>query len=472
MARIIYNVEDKPKARELVVFSFQQLLSIIAATIAVPVLIGAGDHMSAALLGAGVGTLIYVLCTKAKSPVILSSSFAFIGALTMALSGYGYLGIILGGIFAGLVYVILSLVIHFAGTKWIDKIMPPVVIGPVVACIGLSLAGSAISNLLSADGYISPDGVHPYNLLALLCGLVTFFLIMAFSLQERWKHLRMIPFLIGMGGGYLLAAIFSSIGYGLDIPYLKIIDFNPIIARFSPISITSFFDYPRFALIEGINEIVNNKVAINGLGVAEIALAFVPVALVTFAEHIADHKNLGSIIGRDLVGDKPGLAATLLGDGIGSIGGTIFGICPNTTYGESIGTTAISGNASIRTIIFTALMCIALSFLSPLTSALQTIPTSVLGGACLALYGFIAASGLKMLKGIDVSEGKNLFTVSIIFVIALGGASLQIPYAFGYVPDSDFRTVTRFISIGSIAFGLILGILVYWFGGLFEKKKA
>jgi uracil permease len=172
---VIYTVESRPPTGKLILFALQQFLSVIAATITVPILIGLGDHMAAALLGCGLGTLVYLFCTKGKSPVVISSSFAYIGALIMAVQGYGYMGIVLGGILCGSVYVILSIVIHFVGTAWIDKIMPPVVIGPVVACIGLGLAPSAVTNLLSASGFVDPTGTHPYNLLALLCGLIGFF---------------------------------------------------------------------------------------------------------------------------------------------------------------------------------------------------------------------------------------------------------------------------------------------------------
>ena len=212
---------------------------------------------------------------------------------------------------------------------------------------------------------------------------------------------------------------------------------------------------------------IEGATLLNGAGVAEVAIAFIPVALVVFAEHIADHKNLGSIIGRDLVEGEPGLEKTLLGDGVGSIAGTIFGICPNTTYGESVGCVAITKNASVRTIFVAALMCIGLSFLSPIMALLQTIPSCVMGGVCLTLYGFIAVSGLKMFKNIDLGENKNLFTVSAILISGIGGLSIQIPYAI----DGN-GAVTKTITITAIATALILGIVTHAIMNKLEKKNA
>ncbi len=407
--QLIYNVEDRPKFSKLLVFAIQQVLAVMAATIAVPTIIGLPTQIPAAILGAGVGTIVYLLFTKFKSPVIISSSFAFLDALFVAVA-FGYLGIIVGAVFAGLVYVVIALIIHFAGTKWVSKLMPPVIIGPTVALIGLSLAGAAMGDITTSTGSALN---HSYNLVALLCGLVTFITVVICSCQKRFKSMKLIPFIIGIGAGYALASIFSAIGYGADVDYLKIINWQPLVSNFvnadgSFTGVTAFLDYPRFGLIEGIKEIAEGRVLLTGTGVGEIALAFIPIALVVFAEHIADHKNLGSIINRDLVEGEPGLERTLLGDGVGSIAGTFFGICPNTTYGESVGCVAITKNASISTIFTAAIMCIVLSFISPIMRLLQTIPNCVMGGVCLTLYGFIAVSGLKMFKEVDLNDNKNL----------------------------------------------------------------
>ncbi|MGN0796146.1 MAG: uracil-xanthine permease family protein [Christensenellales bacterium] len=491
--KLIYNVEDKPKFNKLIVFALQQVLAIMAATIAVPTIIGLPTQIPAAILGAGLGTIVYLLFTKFKSPVIISSSFAFLSSLGSALA-FGYCGIIVGGILAGLVYVIIAIVIHFAGTAWVSKLMPPVIIGPTVAIIGLSLAGSAMGDIVKASVGTAVNA--SYNLVALLCGLITFITVVICSTQKRFKMGRLIPFIIGIGVGYAFAAFFSIFGYTLDVDYLKIINWAPLVDNFKVLGdaaasagdkVQAFFTYPDFALIEAIKEIASGSTEVgktyffeSAAGFGEVAIAFIPVALVVFAEHIADHKNLSSIINRDLVEGEPGLKRTLLGDGVGSMVGTVFGICPNTTYGESVGCIAITKNASVSTLLTAAIMCIILSFMSPIMALLQTIPNCVMGGVCLTLYGFIAVSGLKMFKDIDLGENKNLFTVSAILIAGIGGLAIKIPY---HIAGSDVYdaagnlvmaagTVDKTITITSIATALILGIITYAVINAVEKKNA
>lgn len=492
--QLVYDVNDKPAFGKNLVFAFQQVLAIMAATIAVPTIIGLPTQIPAAILGAGLGTIVYLLFTKFKSPVIISSSFAFLSSLSTALC-FGYCGIILGGILAGLVYVVLAIIIKFAGSKWVSKLMPPVIIGPTVALIGLSLAGSAMGDIVKASGLKEVAGElvsvtnGSYNLVALLCGLVTLITICICSTQKRFKMGRLIPFIIGIGAGYAVASFFSIFGYACNVEYLQIVNWKPIVENFAALGdasasvgakFQSFLNYPDFALIEAIKELVTGNVSeavdtatkgvattLTWAGVGEVALAFIPVALVVFAEHIADHKNLGSIIGRDLVEGEPGLCRTLLGDGVGSMAGTVFGICPNTTYGESVGCVAITKNASVSTIFLAAIMCIVLSFISPLMALLRTIPACVMGGVCLTLYGFIAVSGLKMFKDINLGDNKNLFTVSTILIAGIGGLSIKIPYAL-----AGDGTVTKTITITSIATALVLGIIVHAIINAIEKKQG
>lgn len=492
--QLVYDVNDKPAFGKNLVFAFQQVLAIMAATIAVPTIIGLPTQIPAAILGAGLGTIVYLLFTKFKSPVIISSSFAFLSSLSTALC-FGYCGIILGGILAGLVYVVLAIIIKFAGSKWVSKLMPTVIIGPTVALIGLSLAGSAMGDIVKASGLKEVAGElvsvtnGSYNLVALLCGLVTLITICICSTQKRFKMGRLIPFIIGIGAGYAVASFFSIFGYACNVEYLQIVNWKPIVENFAALGdstasvgakFQSFLNYPDFALIEAIKELVTGNVSeavntatkgvattLTWAGVGEVALAFIPVALVVFAEHIADHKNLGSIIGRDLVEGEPGLCRTLLGDGVGSMAGTVFGICPNTTYGESVGCVAITKNASVSTIFLAAIMCIVLSFISPLMALLRTIPACVMGGVCLTLYGFIAVSGLKMFKDINLGDNKNLFTVSTILIAGIGGLSIKIPYAL-----AGDGTVTKTITITSIATALVLGIIVHAIISAIEKKQG
>ena len=452
--KLVYDIHDKPKFPQLIVFALQQVLAILAATIAVPTIIGLPTQIPAAILGAGIGTLVYQLFTKFKSPVFLGSSFAFLNSLFVAVA-YGYCGIILGSVVAGLVYVVIALVIRVTGTSWVNKLMPPVIIGPTVAIIGLSLAGNAMKDMVSAN---SSAVNGSYNLVALLCGLVCFFVIVICSTQKKIRMARLIPFIIGIGAGYLVAALFTLIGSLAGLDYLMIIDFKPLVNNFvaadgSFRGITAILNFPDFALIEAIKEIANGTVKLNLGSALEVVVAFLPVALVVFAEHIADHKNLSSIIGKDLIED-PGLDNTLLGDGVGSIVGTVFGVCPNTTYGESVGCVAITKNASVATITTTAFMCIGLSFISPVMALLQTIPKCVMGGACLTLYGFIAVSGLKMFKELDLNESKNLFVVASILISGIGGLTIQIPYAL-----AANGAVDKAIQVTSIATALILGIV-------------
>ena len=354
--KLIYGVKDRPKPAQLLLFALQQLLAILAATITVPMVINskygfANMSPSAALFGAGVGTLVYLLFTKFKSPVFLGSSFAFLGSMLSAFAGgvsasLGYIGLLLGAVFAGAVYVIIAVAVKFAGVKWIDKIMPAVVIGPTVAIIGLSLAGNAVGQAVSGvfDTDASAYVMTLNSGLCLLCGLATLATTVVCSVYGK-KFLKMIPFVMGILAGYILAAVFTAFSYIEGAEAMRIIDF------------TKFADmqwYPDFAFVSAFGEIDPGDSSV-GAYIGTIAVAYIPVAFVVFAEHIADHKNISSIIESDLLSD-PGLSRTLLGDGVGSIAGALFGGCPNTTYGESVGCVAISGNASVVSICVTAVM--------------------------------------------------------------------------------------------------------------------
>ena len=443
--KLIYNVSDKPKFNQLIVFAIQQLLAIMAATLVVPIIIGHGMSPAAALFGAGIGTLVYLLFTKFKSPVFLGSSFAFLGSMSAAFAGgvsmsLGYLGLILGAIVAGLVYVVIALIVKLVGVAWINKLMPAVVIGPTVAIIGLSLAGNAVGDLVTGEVAAPITGqVVTSPFVALICGLVTL-IVTAVCATYGKKMVRLIPFVIGILAGYAVAAIFTLIGDVADIDAIKVINFAYITDLVKDgVTLNTFFTIPQFTFIEafkGVSEF-------NGTYFATIAVAYMPVAFVVFAEHIADHKNISSIIEKDLLED-PGLHRTLLGDGVGSMAGAFFGGCPNTTYGESVGCVAITGNASVVTILAAAIGAIAISFLSPFVAFVDSIPPCVMGGVCMALYGFIAVSGLKMVQKVDLNQNKNLFVASVILIAGIGGLTLN----FGKV------------SITSIACALILGIIM------------
>ena len=440
--KMIFQVEDKPKFGALVVFAIQQLLAIMAATLVVPIIVGNGMSSAAALFGAGVGTLVYVLFTAKKSPVFLGSSFAFIGSMSAAFAGAvsvqaGYAGLIIGAVCAGLVYVVIAAIVKVVGVKWINKLMPAVVIGPTVAIIGLSLAGNAVGDLTS--GGVKVDGVSvAYPILALLGGLVTLTVTMLCSTFGK-KTARLIPFIFGILAGYAFCLVFTLIGMATGNDGLKLLNFayfTDLVA--DGVTLKTFLSIPDFTFLTAAKGLDG----VSASYVLTVAVAYVPVAFVVFAEHIADHKNISSIIERDLL-ENPGLHRTLLGDGVGSMVGAFFGGCPNTTYGESVACVAITKNASVATIIAAAVGAILISFISPFIAFVNSIPSCVMGGVCMALYGFIAVSGLKMIQDVDLNKNKNLFVVSVILIAGIGGLTLT----FGAV------------TITSVACALILGIL-------------
>ena len=433
---LIYGIKDRPGFTKIVLFAIQQLLAIMAATIAVPAIVGNGLSASAALFGAGVGTIIYLLFTKSSSPVFLGSSFAFIGSMFSAFGGaasisVGYWGLIIGALMAGIIYIIIAAIVKVFGVEWINKLMPPVIIGPTVAIIGLSLSGNAIGDLMKS----SVEGGSTY--VALICGLITLGVTMLCSTYGK-KIGRLIPFIIGILAGYLAASIFAAIGKATGNSSLIVINYDAL-TSLDFHTAAAYVSLPKFAFFLGGLE---GFKGITGTYLLTIFAAYVPVAFVVFAEHLADHKNLSAIVGTDLL-KEPGLTRTLLGDGVGTFVSTLFGGCPNTTYGESIGCVAITRNASTVSIWGCAILCIIFSLLTPLVAFLTTIPNCVMGGVCVALYGFIAVSGLKMFQTVDLNKNKNLFVASVILITGVGGMVIK----FGAV---EIRTV---------ACALILGIL-------------
>ena len=457
--KLVYNVNEKPKFGQLLIFAFQQLLAILAATIAVPTIVGNGMSQSAALFGAGVGTIVYLLFTKFKSPVFLGSSFAFIGSMCAAFAGAasaaaGYAGFIIGAVLAGLVYVIIAIIVKFAGVKWINKIMPAVVIGPTVAIIGLSLANNAIKQVLDFpvwDPNSSAFIMDTHAVISLICAIITLLAVVIASVFGK-KMAKLIPFIIGILVGYAVACLFTWIGETANNEALKLVDFSAL----KEITVLKVPDFTFTKAIDGLGDIKMPYIA-------TLAIAYIPVAFVVFAEHIADHKNLSSVIEKDLLED-PGLDKTLLGDGVGSMAGAIFGGCPNTTYGESVGCVAITGNASILTIFTAAIMSMVISFIDPFVKFLATIPNCVMGGVCITLYGFIAVSGLKMLQPVDLNDNRNLFTAASILIAGVG----QMAFKFVFNVGEDQASIV----ITEVACALILGIIVNLICSIKKNKKA
>ncbi len=447
--QLTYGIKDRPKFGKNLVFAFQQMIAIMAATLLVPILVSAAGlkcDPAAALFGAGAGTIVYLLFTKFKSPVFLGSSFTFLGALCAAAGqNYGYWGLIIGVAFAGLTYAVIALVIKFVGSGWIKKLLPHVIIGPILAIIGLSLSGTAGS-------WMMKNGGSDYSLWYVFVGLFTFFAIVVASIKGKGMA-KLIPFIIGIGAGFVVALIITGFGYINDSEFclaMRLVNFDGISARFSPVRFQSFFDYPKFTIVEAIRT-SGTYAKIDGAMIGNLALLFIPIAVVELAQHISDHENLSNIVEKDLLED-PGLHRTLLGDGIGSIAGAIFGGCANTTYGESISCVALSKNASTMTILTTAIMCMVISFIAPFVEIINMLPKCVMGGACIAMYGFISVSGLQMLKDVDLSDNRNLYPVAAILVIGIGGVTLD----FG----TNKLTGGALFQLTSLAVAMIVGILI------------
>ena len=439
---MIFGVKDRPKFGQTILFAIQQLLAIMAATLVVPVITNGatGSTLSpaAALFGAGVGTLVYLLFTKFRSPVFLGSSFAFLGSMAAAFAGgvsmtLGYAGLILGAVFAGFVYVIIAAAVKVAGVKWLDRLMPVVVIGPTVSIIGLSLAGNAVSDLVKGSVVNAEGAAVASPLITVLCGLVALLVTMLCATYGK-KMVRLIPFILGILAGYAVAAVFTLIGNATATDALKVLDFSKLSVLWeNGVTLKTFVNYELVTKDFVFLKAAKGFAELNWGYVGAIAVAYVPVAFVVFAEHIADHKNISSIIGKDLLKD-PGLSRTLLGDGVGSMAGAL---------GESVACVAITRNASVVTILATAILAMLVSFFSPFVAFVNSIPGCVMGGVCIALYGFIAVSGLKMIQQVDLGKDNNLFVVSTILVTGIGGLSLT----FGK------------ITITPVAVALILGIL-------------
>ena len=469
---LILDVEQNPsKLSHWILFALQHVLAVLVATITVPLLVP-GMPLAATMVSAGIGTLFYLFVTKSKSPVFLSSSFAYIAPMTSATAvalisdaavpGSGninYMALILGMAMVGLVYVIVALFIKKFGTNWLNKVLPPVVAGPVIMVIGLSLAGSAINNLTNTAA--SPAN---YNLVFLACGLVALFVTAFAAHYGDGKMMGLIPFVLGMSAGYVTAVLFTLLGYNVaGNEYFKVVDFAPIVSIFENFDFSSIFNYKMFEPNDGESFVFlrfDEIARFDWSAIGQIALLFVPVSFVTICEHTGDHQNLGNIIGRDLLTEEPGMSRTLIGDGVGTaISGALCGAA-NTTYGESVAVVGTTKVASVNVIRLAAIMMIAFGLFTPFTALLKTIPACVTGGVSVVLYGFIAASGIKMVinKKVDLNQTRNIFIASAILVSGIGG----LTFKFGDPTAPTFQ-------ITSTAVAMIIGIVLNFV--LVDKKK-
>lgn len=391
---LLLDVDQRPSAGKGILLSFQHVFAMFGATILVPLILGM--PVSVALFASGVGTLIYMIATGFKVPVYLGSSFAFITAMSLAMKEMGgdVSAAQTGVILTGLVYVLVAAGVRFAGTKWIDKLLPPIIIGPMIIVIGLGLAGSAVTNAgLVADG----------NWKNALVAVVTF-LIAAFINTKGKGFLRIIPFLFAIIGGYLFALA------------LGLVDFTPVLKA-------NWFEIPGFYLPFSTGGAFKEY----NLYFGPETIAILPIAIVTISEHIGDHTVLGQICGRQFL-KEPGLHRTLLGDGIATSVSAFLGGPANTTYGENTGVIGMTRIASVSVIRNAAFIAIALSFLGKFTALISTIPNAVLGGMSILLYGVIASNGLKVLikERVDFAQMRNLIIASAMLVLGLGGAILKL----------------------------------------------
>ena len=417
--KMLFDVNEKPPIAKWIILALQHVFAMFGATILVPILVNsaAGEvvlTIPVALVTSGIGTLIYILCTKGKSPVYLGSSCAFIAPLAAAFVKGGISGAMTGVMVVGLIYVVFAIIIKFAGKNWLDKLLPPVVIGPMIMIIGLGLAPSAISQIGLGTGVdVDWRGV--------IVAVVTF-LTTAIVMVRGKGFIKIIPFLIGIVTGYILSII------------LGLVDFAPVLEA-------SFFSMPSF-VIPFVSYMPNFSAL----------LTIAPIALVTMAEHIGDHTALGTIIGKDLLKD-PGLDRTLLGDGIATFVAGLFGGPSNTTYGENTSVVGMTKVASVWVIGLAAIFAICLGFLGKFTALVSTIPNPVLGGVSLLLYGFIAVNGLKVLiqNQIDFGKSKNVVVASSMLVLGLGGAAISIV-------SGDLS-----ITISGMSLAAIVGILLNLF---------
>lgn len=393
--RLLLDVDQKPTLSRGLLLSFQHVFAMFGATVLVPLLLGMS--VSTALLSSGIGTLIYMVATKFKVPVYLGSSFAYIQALAFAKEQMG--GDISAGqtglILVGLVYVLIATLIGKIGTAWIDRLLPPIVIGPMIIVIGLGLANVAVNNA---------GLVKDADWRNVVVAGITFAIAVGINVKGK-GFAKVVPFLIAIVGGYVASVI------------VGLVDFTPVAEA-------AWFAFPDISLpfsssLPGVNTYQ--------LNFGPAALAIVPIAIVTIAEHIGDHMVLGEVCSRNFL-KEPGLNRTLIGDGVATAFSALIGGPANTTYGENTGVIGMTKVASVSVIRNAAFIAIALSFCAKFTALIGTIPPAVLGGMSVLLYGVIASNGLKVLikEHVDFTQARNLVIASAMLVLGLGGAVLPI----------------------------------------------
>ena len=411
---MLYNINDKLPAKRLIVAALQQVIACFVATVLIPQICGV--PIAPAMLGAALGTLLYQLITRGQSPMFISSSGAFVAAVIGALAlgtAPNYLAVFIGGGVVCIIYLAVGLAINTFGTAWINKLLPPVVIGPIVAVIGLNLA-TFLPTYFQVNGQ--------YSLIGFGLGMLTL-LITALISHYGKGFIKNLPFLVAILIVYAFSALLTVCG-------VKIIDF-------SVFQNVKLFQMPDFAFMHASNW--------DWAWLPQILLLFLPLSLVTIAEHTSDHKALSAVIGIDLT-QKPGLGYTLIGDGIATAVGTFVGAMPNTSYGESVGTTGFSKICSKYVITLAAIIMGVAAFIGPLQAFLVSVPSCIFGGCAVILYGYITLSGIRTIKdnNIDLNNNKNVTIIASVLTLGVSGAVCN----FGVV------------SIGTTALAMIVGIIL------------
>ncbi|MDN6070766.1 MAG: NCS2 family nucleobase:cation symporter [Lactococcus plantarum] len=410
---VIYDVHDKPPVGMWFGLSFQHLFAMFGSTVLVPILVGIDP--SIALFSSGLGTLAHLSVTKYKIPAYMGSSFAYILAMQSLMKSDGIAAVAQGAVVGGLVYLIVALIIKFIGKDWIDKVLPPIVVGPIVMVIGLSLAGTAVNDAMNKNGV--------YNLTFLMIALVTLFSVIAFNMFGK-GIISLIPILLGIIVGYVFTLIVQKI-------------IGTTIISFNEIAKSSWLSVPHFDMM-----FIDYHFKLYPSAILTMA----PIAFVTMTEHFGHIMVLNSLTKRDYFKD-PGLERTLTGDGIAQIIAGFFGAPPVTSYGENIGVMAITKIHSVYVIAGAAIFAVLMSFIGKVSALIHSIPTPVIGGVSIALFGVIAASGLKILveNKVNFDEKRNLLIASVILVSGIGGLTLNVAG----------------VSISGIAFSTVLGILMH-----------
>ncbi len=414
-SKMLLDVNDRPPLIKWLLLSLQHVFAMFGATILVPILVNkaAGSEVLSipvALISSGIGTLIYILCTRGKSPVYLGSSFAFITPMAVAFAKSGKASVFTAIMAVGLVYVIVALIIKFVGKKWINKLLPPIIVGPMIMIIGLGLAPTAVEEIGLNSAAIPWKNI--------VVALVAFLTTAIFAVRGK-GFLKVIPFLIGIIFGYIASMILGLVDY-------------------SGITSAKIFNMPSFYI-----PFLHYKLNFGAL------LTILPIALVTISEHIGDHKVLGSIINKDLIED-PGLDKTLMGDGVATFAAGLIGGPANTTYGENTSVVGMTKVASVWVTGLAAIIAIIFGFLGQLTAVISSIPSPVLGGVAILLYGFISVNGLKILiqNQVDFGNTKNVIVASSMLVLGLGGAAISI------------ITKNISVSISGMSLAAIIGIIL------------